>query len=152
MGGLRRWGRMVPALALGAGVAACGPGTPGGRHAPAGAVSLSWEPQASGTTASLRGLSVVSDSVAWASGSGGTWLRTTDGGRTWRAGTVPGAAALDFRDVHAFGADTAVLMSAGTGRASQIHRTTDGGWSWTRAYVLPDSQGFLDGITFRAEQ
>lgn len=112
-------------------------------------MSPDWEPQASGTTASLRGLSVVSASVAWASGSGGTWLRTTDGGRTWQAGTVPGAAALDFRDVHAFDAVTAVLMSAGTGRASQIYRTSDGGRSWAQAYVMPDSQGFLDGIAFR---
>src|SRR5690606_5895652 len=37
-----------------------------------------WEGQRSGTGARLRGLSVVSPDVAWASGAGGTVLRTVD--------------------------------------------------------------------------
>src|SRR5437762_1040720 len=58
-----------------------------------------WSPQTSNTTAALRGLSVVNENVVWASGTKGTFLRTTDGGATWQAGTVPGVEALDFRDV-----------------------------------------------------
>jgi photosystem II stability/assembly factor-like uncharacterized protein len=54
-----------------------------------------WTAQASGTKARLRGLEVVSGEVAWACGTGGTFTRTTDGGRTWKAGTVPGASSLD---------------------------------------------------------
>ena len=42
-----------------------------------------WDPLDSGVDGSLRGLSVVSDSVAWASGAGSTILRTIDGGITW---------------------------------------------------------------------
>ncbi|HEX5724975.1 MAG TPA: hypothetical protein VFX98_05890 [Longimicrobiaceae bacterium] len=136
---LRRLGLAVLALA---GAAAC---ARGGSPVPPG--SLGWEPQASGTTASLRGISVVSADVAWASGSGGTFLRTTDGGRTWRADTVPGATGLDFRDVHAADATTAYLMSAGDGALSRIYKTTDGGRSWTLQLTL--SQGFLDGMAFR---
>jgi photosystem II stability/assembly factor-like uncharacterized protein len=41
----------------------------------------------------LRGVWVVSDKIAWASGAHGTYLRTIDGGVTWTAATVPGAAA-----------------------------------------------------------
>ena len=65
--------------------------------APAG-----WVPQPSGTTARLRGLSVVDERVAWAGGAGGTVLRTVDGGRTWQRRVVPDAEGLDFRDIEAF--------------------------------------------------
>jgi len=58
--------------------------------------------QASNTTASLRGICAVSSSIAWASGSQGTWLRTVDGGRAWQTGQVEGAADLDFRGVRGF--------------------------------------------------
>jgi len=42
-----------------------------------------WVDSPTGSDARLRGLSAVSREVAWASGTGGTVLRTTDGGRTW---------------------------------------------------------------------
>ena len=42
--------------------------------------------------------------VVWASGRNGTFTVTTDGGETWNAGVVPGAEALQFRDVQAFSA------------------------------------------------
>src|SRR5690606_17701858 len=61
-----------------------------------------WTPQLTGAGARLRGISAVSDRVAWASGTGGTVLRTTNGGDTWTSVGVPNAAELDFRDVDAF--------------------------------------------------
>src|SRR5687768_355840 len=84
----------------------------GGRMASSSAPPLGplrLEPQASGTTASLRGVSAASERVAWASGSRGTFLRTSDGGITWQVGRVAGAESLDFRDVHAVDATTAYL-------------------------------------------
>src|SRR5262249_14939900 len=39
------------------------------------AAAQSWAPQNSGTTASLRGVSAVTAEVAWASGTGGTYLK-----------------------------------------------------------------------------
>jgi hypothetical protein len=39
-----------------------------------------WVMQESGTTAGLRGIDTVDGTVAWASGTGGTVLRTVDGG------------------------------------------------------------------------
>lgn len=46
-------------------------------------------------------MSAVSECVAWASGSGGTALRTVDGGATWTKMPVAGAGAMDFRDIDA---------------------------------------------------
>ena len=63
----------------------------------------------------------------WASGSGGTWLVTIDGGVTWRAAKVAGAEALDFRGIRAIDARTVYLMSAGSGDKSRIYKTTDAG-------------------------
>src|SRR5689334_18197975 len=83
-----------------------------------GSAAAQWRPQQSNTTADLRGLSVVSPWVAWASGTKGTYTRTTDGGATWQAGTVSGAAQLDFRDVEAFDANTAYLLSIGKDQQS----------------------------------
>src|SRR5205085_641062 len=85
-----------------------------------------WVEQASGTTARLRGVSAVNNNVAWASGANGTCLRTTDAGATWQLLKVPGAEALDFRDVEAFDASTAYLLSIGEGDKSRIYKTTDG--------------------------
>src|SRR5258706_16398897 len=45
--------------------------------------SAQWEKIPVPTTASLRGLSVVSENTVWASGTGGAVLRTVDGGKTW---------------------------------------------------------------------
>jgi photosystem II stability/assembly factor-like uncharacterized protein len=118
----------------------------------AGLVSIapaqSWTLQSSGTTASLRGIAAVSDRVAWASGTGGTYVLTTDSGATWKAAHVPGAEKLDFRDVHAVDERTAWLMSAGPGDASRIYRTTDGGATWTLQLTNPDAAGFFDSIAF----
>src|SRR5213079_2683440 len=91
----------------------------------AAAGAQSWTPQSSGTTASLRGLAAVDDQVAWAGGTGGTYLLTVDGGATWTAAQVPGAEKLDFRDVHALDRRTAWLMSIGPGDQSRIIHTTD---------------------------
>ncbi len=114
----------------------------------AAAAHAQWTVQPAGTTADLRGIAAVSATVAWASGTRGTVLRTTDGGTHWQAFAVPGADSLDFRDVEAFGATTAVALAAGPGRASRVYRTTDGGRHWALTFTNPDSAGFLDAIAF----
>jgi photosystem II stability/assembly factor-like uncharacterized protein len=115
-----------------------------------------WVPQAGNTRASLRGVSAVyhkadrktDAKTVWASGSGGTWLVTHDGGATWRASKVPGAEALDFRGIRALDARTVYLMSAGSGDKSRIYKTIDGGDHWTLQFTNPDPKGFLDAIAF----
>ncbi len=106
-----------------------------------------WRPQASGTTAELRGLSAPSPKVAWATGAKGTVLRTTDG-RRWEARPVPGGEALDFRDVHARNADRAWILAAGPGASGRIYRTTDGGARWTLQFTNAEPEGFLDALAF----
>lgn len=108
----------------------------------------SWSPQTSGTNASLRGVSAVSESIVWASGSNGTFLRTTDGGANWRVGKIPGAADVDFRSLHAFDENSAILVSAGAGEKSRIYKTKDAGASWRLIYTNPDPKGFWDGVAF----
>jgi photosystem II stability/assembly factor-like uncharacterized protein len=108
----------------------------------------SWTPETSNTTVSLRGVSVVSAKVVWASGAKGTYLITTDGGENWKAATVTGAADLDFRAVHAFDDKTAILLSIGSGEKSRVYRTKDGGGTWDVLYSNPDPKGFFDSIAF----
>jgi photosystem II stability/assembly factor-like uncharacterized protein len=96
----------------------------------------------------LRGVSAVSTSVAWASGAGGTVLRTADGGRTWTRLPVPDAAALDFRDVDATSATTAHVLSIGPGEASRIYQTTDGGATWTERFRNTEPSAFFDAMAF----
>lgn len=108
----------------------------------------SWTPQDSGTTASLRGISAVNDKVVWASGSGGTFLRTVDGGANWTASKVPGATDLDFRAVRAFDEKTAYLLSIGNGEKSRVYKTDDSGAHWQLLYTNPDPKGFWDALAF----
>lgn len=110
-----------------------------------------WTPQLTGVNARLRGISAVSDRVAWASGTGGTVLRTTDGGTTWTAVAVPGAADLDFRDVDGFSDRVAYVLSIGNGEASRIYKTTDAGRSWALQLANKDPKVFLDAMAFWSE-
>lgn len=112
------------------------------------AAEAQWAKQTVDTTASLRGLSVVSKNVVWASGTGGTFLRTVDGGKTWLVGKVPDAEKLDFRDVEAFDANTAYLLSIGDGENSRIYKTTDGGKNWKPQFKNNNPQAFFDALAF----
>ena len=111
-------------------------------------VSAQWQKQTVSTKASLRGLSVVSEKIVWASGSGGTFLKTVDGGKTWTVGAVPGAEKLDFRDVEAFDENTAYLLSIGDGEASRIYKTSDGGATWKMQFKNENPKAFFDAIAF----
>jgi len=112
-----------------------------------------WVLQQSGTTAGLRGIHSLGAGVAWASGTDGTVLRTEDGGYEWQSCAVPeGAEKLDFRAVWAWDADTAIVMSSGTGDASRVYRTTDGCSHWTQVLTDPDKGGFFDAMVFAGRQ
>jgi len=107
-----------------------------------------WLLQSSGTTERLRAVSAVSRLVAWASGNCGTCVRTTNGGKIWQPLHVPGADSLDFRDVEAFGENTAYLLSIGEGERSRIYKTTDGGSHWTLQFINRNPKAFFDAIAF----
>ena len=106
-----------------------------------------WTMQTSGVNERLRGVSAVNERVAWASGSGATVLRTTDGGASWQKLSVT-TDAVDFRDIDAVDAETAYVVSIGNGPASRIYKTTDAGASWIMQFKNEDAKAFLDAMSF----
>jgi len=103
--------------------------------------------QHSGVTARLRGVSAVNEKVAWASGSGSTVLRTSNGGSTWKRLNVT-TEPLDFRDVDAIDEQTAFVLSIGNGPASRIYKATDAGITWTLQFKNEDPEAFFDAMSF----
>ncbi|MFH8489095.1 WD40/YVTN/BNR-like repeat-containing protein [Streptomyces longisporoflavus] len=107
-----------------------------------------WELKDSGTDARFRGLAAVSRETAWAAGSKGTVLRTSNGGGRWRNVSPPGAGELEFRDIEAFDGRRAVVLAIGEGEASRVFRTADGGATWTESFRNTDPKAFYDCMTF----
>ncbi len=107
-----------------------------------------WQDTPTGSTARLRGISAVSATTVWTSGSMGTVLRTTNRGATWQSVGPPGTESLQFRDIEAFDANTAVILSIGSGPDSRIYRTTDGGQTWSLTFANKDPNAFYDCMTF----
>lgn len=105
-----------------------------------------WVKQDVKTDVSFRGLSVVNEKVVWASGTGGTVIRTVDGGSKWDVIKVPDADKLDFRDIEAFDANTAYILSIGNGEASRIYKTADGGKTWKEQFRNTNEKAFFDAV------
>lgn len=99
-----------------------------------------------GPNTSIRGMSIVSDELAWVSGSNGYVGKTTDGGKTWKWVQPAGYEQLDFRDIEAFDAEKAIVVNAGS--PAYVLFTTNGGETWTESYQNLDSAIFLDGMDF----
>jgi hypothetical protein len=113
--------------------------------------TASWQMQESGTKAGLRGIDSLDGRVAWASGTGGTVLKTIDGGAHWEKCSIPDAdrdsATLDFRGVQGFSAETAIVMASGPGEKSRLYKTTDGCRTWMLLFNNPDApNGFFDSF------
>jgi len=102
----------------------------------------------SSTDENLRGISVVSRDIAWASGTHGTYLITTNAGGSWSPGHVPGGERIDFRAVAGFSAEEAFLMSSGPGDLSRIYHTADGGQHWQLQFSNTNPKGFFDSMVF----
>jgi photosystem II stability/assembly factor-like uncharacterized protein len=108
-------------------------------------------PQNSGTTQLLIAVSPVNSRVVWAAGTGGTYAVTTDGGQTWKAAVVPGAEALQFRDVQGFSDKVAYLLSVPntSGKTDfRIYKTEDGGATWTIEFKNELKNAFYDCFAF----
>jgi photosystem II stability/assembly factor-like uncharacterized protein len=112
-----------------------------------------WSRQPAGIDTNLRGVSVALGVgtaetpryVVWASGSNGIVLRSLEG-QKFEQIKVPGGETLDFRDVEAFDAETAYVMSSGEGETSRIYKTTDGGKNWQLQYSDRRTGFFLDAL------
>ncbi|KAI8316641.1 cytochrome p450 [Colletotrichum sp. SAR11_59] len=120
------------------------------RHA-----NLTWEILLTGSKQQFRGLSPVSDKIAWVSGTNGTVLLTTDGGASWLSvgpSLAPEDAELQFRDVQAFSAEKAVILSIGEGADSRVYITNDGGASWTQTFTNQEAAAFFNCVDFEDEK
>ena len=104
----------------------------------------------SGSKASLRGLSVVTDKIVWVSGTEGTVGRSVDGGNTWRWTTVKDFEKTDFRDIEAFDSSTAIIM--GIADPAYILKTNNGGQNWKVVFKDTTTGMFLDAMEFWNEQ
>ncbi len=101
-----------------------------------------------GVDEEYRGLDPVNRRVAWVSGEKGGVLRTTNGGRTWRDVAPAGTRGMAFRDIEARDARHASVLAIGTGDASRIYTTDDGGSSWRLAFVNHNPDAFYDCMAF----
>ena len=79
---------------------------------------------------------------------GGTVLRTVDAGQTWQSVGPPGTSLLQFRDIEAFDADRAVILSIGNGSDSRIYVTSDAGQNWDLTFTNDDPNAFYDCMDF----
>ncbi|KAI1464852.1 oxidoreductase [Daldinia caldariorum] len=114
-----------------------------------------WKRLSTGTAARFRGLAPVSDQIAWVSGTSGTVLRTTDGGETWEpVGPQLSEAdsALEFRDIEAWSAEKAVVLSIGEGASSRIYATRDGGETWSQTFANAEPGAFYDCVAFASPE
>ncbi len=91
-------------------------------------------------------MSAVNRSTAWCITDNGNFMRTTDRGFTWSTGTVPSS--TPNLSCVAAADDLTAYVAEGEGAVyGTIHRTTDGGDSWSQVYAGP-SGSFFEGLRF----
>jgi len=93
---------------------------------------------------SYRGLAPFNDTVCWVSGSQGTVIKTLDGGAIWDSVSPPGYSTKEFRDIHAYSPEHAVIMSSGD--SAVILRTQDGGVNWELVHSNDRPGVFYDAM------
>lgn len=99
---------------------------------------------------SIRGLSVVSDNIVWASGTGGMVGRSLDGGNTWEWHQIKACDSCDWRSLYAFNDRKAVVINAG--EPAHVFLTEDGGASWKQVYFNATPGIFFDAVAFYNDQ
>ena len=104
-----------------------------------------WTEQTSGLATALYSVSAVSDDVAWACGTSGKVLRTTNKGLTWTnvSGNLPATALL--YNIFAWDANTAITTASPSGSV-MIYKTSNGGVNWVTAFSLTATGAFGDDL------
>lgn len=95
---------------------------------------------------SFRGLSVVTDSVAWVSGSKSAIFTTKDGAKTWSKVQIPDCENCDLRTCYAF--DSRRVLVANAGSPARIFFTDSRGKTWKTVFSNPHPEAFIDGMDF----
>lgn len=99
------------------------------------------------TEASIRGIWVLDSNCVWMSGSEGSIIRSLDGGDSWQLIPAPDHDSLDFRDIHAFSKESALVVSAGF--PARVYLTENSGISWQLVYENSDSAAFMNSVHFK---
>ncbi len=95
---------------------------------------------------SLRSICAVDENIVWVSGSQGQVLLTLDGGASWIEVGVPDCEDTEFRSLHAWDAERALVFDVSSlGRAFM---TTDGGQSWEKVYQSSVEGAFFNSLKF----
>src|SRR5690606_726875 len=89
----------------------------------------------------LNEIRFVSSLVGWAVGTGGTVLKTVDGGANWNKQAI--ATTKEIRSVHAISVDTAFVV----GVDGEIFKTVNGGSQWVKQ-IPPTGTGTLNRVVF----
>ena len=107
---------------------------------------FAWAEQSSFSQLAISNISAVDKQTAWAIASGGTFLRTTDGGLTWNTGTIP-AHGADVSCIAGVTARTALVAEGSGTSQAVIQRTTDGGTGWSTVFTAPFGS-YCTGLRF----
>lgn len=99
---------------------------------------------------SLRGLSIPSEKVIWASGSKGTVVKSLNGGESFEWLQVKGYETRDFRAIHAW--DEKEVLIIAIAAPAIILKTKDGGANWYSVYENSDTSMFLDAVKFKDDK
>jgi photosystem II stability/assembly factor-like uncharacterized protein len=102
------------------------------------------------TEAGFRGISAVSDDICWFSGAEGQVYRVEATNNQIINCSPTGFSESDFRDIHAFSASKAIILSAGL--PAVILLTEDGGESWREVYRNETEGIFFDALDFWDDQ
>jgi photosystem II stability/assembly factor-like uncharacterized protein len=100
--------------------------------------------------ASYRSVDMLNSSVVWVSGSKGSILKTSDGGKSWQNKCPARYATHDFRGVVVLDMNTVVAISAGEAEKGQalVIRTNNEGETWQVVFESKEKGVFLDAIRF----
>lgn len=95
---------------------------------------------------SLRAICAVDANTVWTSGSHGQVLLTLDGGENWTQNSVPNCEDTEFRSLHAWDAERALVFDVSPKGRAFI--TNDGGASWEQVYGSPMEGVFFNSLKF----
>jgi photosystem II stability/assembly factor-like uncharacterized protein len=104
------------------------------------------EPLETGSNVSIRALHVVSERVIWAAGSEGSYLLSTDGGNSWKTGQVEMADSDDFRSLHAWDSQHALIF--GVSNPGRGYYTSTAGEDWEIVYENSEDGIFFNTLKF----
>ena len=124
-------------------------GTSCARRLDSDSFELIISPLNTGSNASIRSLHVVDKNIVWASGSGGEYLLSANGGQSWKLGYIDGAEEDDLRSIYAWNANRALVL--GTSNPGRAFLTETAGEDWQIVYKNTSPGIFFNSLSFADE-